>query len=81
MIVNELERIYKEEVVAESNTVSQFVWRDWGKLRKTSVRIAGVPAKTGTKYLLDTSLDHYRYSNLYSAIVWTHDLGRYKLLP
>jgi hypothetical protein len=56
MIINELEKIYKEEVVAESSTLPQFVWRDWGKLQKASVRRAGVQAKTGTKYLPNTML-------------------------
>jgi hypothetical protein len=44
----ELERIWKEAVVAQS---------------RNSVRIGGVLTEIQTKHLANTNLEHYRYAN------------------
>jgi hypothetical protein len=38
-----------------------------GKITKTSIRIASVLAEIHTKHLLNTSLEHYCYTNLLSC--------------
>jgi hypothetical protein len=41
---NELERIWKEAVVAWFDSILPFAWRDWWQTRNSSVRIAGLRA-------------------------------------
>jgi hypothetical protein len=45
-------------------TISEFSWRDWGKLGQTSVRITGVPVEIRSEYLSNTSLERHRYTIL-----------------
>jgi hypothetical protein len=46
LVNNELERVWKETVVA-------FAWKEWEKTQKTSVKIASVLAEIQTKHLLN----------------------------
>jgi hypothetical protein len=49
-------------------TILTIVWRDWGKLWKTSARIVNVLAEIQTKYPLNKSLEDYCYTNQVSAV-------------
>jgi hypothetical protein len=56
----------------DPHTILVFVWRDWGKPWRLSVRIAGVPAKIQTEHLPNTSLEHYHYTNKLDLWVSQH---------
>jgi hypothetical protein len=45
-----------------------YPWKDWVKLRKTSVRIASVLAKIWTEYLPSMGQECYHYVNLSSIM-------------
>jgi hypothetical protein len=45
---DELERIWKEAVVLFYGAITEFAWRDWGKSRIRSVRLAGLRAELWT---------------------------------
>jgi hypothetical protein len=44
--------------------IPAFAWRDWGKPGKYQSILPGVPAKIRTKHIPNTSLAHYRSTNL-----------------
>jgi hypothetical protein len=48
---------------------SAFAWRDCGKLRKSSVGIAGVSAKIRTEHLPNMSLERYSHRSLLSKSI------------
>jgi hypothetical protein len=60
---DELERIWKEAVLANRDTMPEFAWRGWGKPRDTSVRISGAADEIRTREPRNTSLECYRYHN------------------
>jgi hypothetical protein len=51
--------------------VLEFAWRDWGKPWKALVRIASVLTEIWTKNFLNTSLECYHYTSLFSLfMIW-----------
>jgi hypothetical protein len=54
--VNDLQKVWRKVVVAYGNM--QTVWKDWGKLQKTSVRAVNLPAEISTRAL--QNLKHNR---------------------
>jgi hypothetical protein len=58
---------WRKQLWPSGDTILVFAWRCWGKLWKTTVRIAGVPATdVRTKHLLDMSPVHYCCAKVYS---------------
>jgi hypothetical protein len=50
-MIDELERIWKEAVMAYSKKYPEISLESWGKTRKTSVKLAGVSAEIRTNSL------------------------------
>jgi hypothetical protein len=61
-IIDESEMIWNEVVVAWG-TISEFAWMGWGRPRKASVWITGVPDDTRNEYLLTRITERYSYGN------------------
>jgi hypothetical protein len=63
------------------DTIPAFPCLDWGKSRKTSVRIAGIPVEIRTEHLPNTSLEIYLQINLFYVMpcsmvdIYTHFRG------
>jgi hypothetical protein len=56
---------YKKDFEGSSTIpVYKYSCRDWGKLQKTSVWIAGIPAEISSKHLRNTSLEHCHCTSL-----------------
>jgi hypothetical protein len=48
----------------DQGTAFEFVWRDLGKQRETSVRISGAP----TEHLPNTRVERYLFTNLLGTL-------------
>jgi hypothetical protein len=60
-----LERIWKEAVISSWSIIPEFIWMDWGKPLKTSVTIAGDPARISTKHITNKGLEGCLEINLF----------------
>jgi hypothetical protein len=57
---DELEKIWKEVCRGLIwGTLRAFVWSDWERLRKTSVRVASVPTDIRIQHLPNETVSHY----------------------
>jgi hypothetical protein len=63
-------------------TILVLLWRDWGKSRRVSSRISGVPSEIWTEHLQDTNrVDYLRiHVRLLSTVMW-HCVVRNNVLP
>jgi hypothetical protein len=65
IIDEELGGMWKEAVMALLRYYTGICLGDLGKLRKISVRIAGVPTEIRTEHFPSTSLELYPYTRLF----------------
>lgn len=71
LMKDQLERVSKEAVD----------WRDWGKQRKLSVRIDGVPAEIRTRHLSNESREFYGLGQFAQPLSVLSDLKYLSCMP
>jgi hypothetical protein len=54
------------------SNMTPFAWSDWKRPQDISIRIASMPARIPITFLLSTSLERYRYSNLLGHLSTRH---------
>jgi hypothetical protein len=59
----------KKRSLRTQDTTPAYTWRDWGKLRKTSVLTAGIPAENRAKHLANSSLKYYLCANSLRSLI------------
>jgi hypothetical protein len=62
---DEMERIWKEAIVAQSKYYPRIFLEGLKKTTKNTVRTAGVAAETRTEHLPNTSLEHYYSTSVF----------------
>jgi hypothetical protein len=67
---DELERILMEAVMAWLRHYPHYSPGETKKPWKTWVMVVGVPAEIWTQHLLNTNLEHYRYTNVFGVICY-----------
>jgi hypothetical protein len=58
----------KKNVEASSRYDPSISWRDWGKIRKPSEKIAGVEGEIGKEHLPNMKLEVYSYTNPFGSL-------------
>lgn len=65
---DKLEGFRRKQSWHDRASILEFVWKHWRTLRKTSVKIAGVPTQIWTEHLSNTSLERYIWTTLLGLI-------------
>jgi hypothetical protein len=65
----DLKRLGKKLPLPKRGTIPAFTWRDWVKLQKTSVSLAGVPVEIRTEHVPNTGQQRYLYCNPFTSPV------------
>jgi hypothetical protein len=74
-MTDEFQWIWKEAAVAKYRYDAVISWKDWGKQRELSGRVAGVPAEIRTKNLPDTNTNSFLWTILLGMVRSQHGHG------